>query len=379
MTACSYDFSAGQGTDSSSSTDDGTATITSSENATENSTETTGTGDPDTGSISDSASGTTDTTTEVESQTDSATVDTTTEVETQSQSATETTTDTETGALTCEDFIALSPVSCGASQAFADHSYRFCSTGASPHLSWHQADRYCLCFYGGHLVTIDSAPEQSFLAAALGGDRTWIGATDEAAEGTWLWVDGSSALGGDYDNWSSNEPNNSGATEDCAMMMSTWYDVDCARTDIPAFVCEHLAAPEEVIVDNTDPGFTASGSWVPSSSPSGFWGSNYFYRNTSKTAEDPGAWYASLANSNYDVYARWTSASNRPTVANYRIWFDGGDTVVPVNQTLNGGSWQKLGTWPMVSTYGKRVELSNLFDGPAKMVIADAVRFVPVP
>jgi len=69
----------------------------------------------------------------------------------------------------------------------------------------------------------------------IGSASVWIGATDRAAEGTFLWVTGE-PFGG-YTHWIPGEPNNSGAggvDEDCVEVagflagVEQWNDTDCA-------------------------------------------------------------------------------------------------------------------------------------------------------
>jgi hypothetical protein len=81
------------------------------------------------------------------------------------------------------------------------------------HLTWHDANDFCGDLVdGGHLVTIGSAEENEYvfnLIRELAPDLTdqwWLGATDEAVEGTWVWVTGEPF---DYTNWGPGEPNNS--------------------------------------------------------------------------------------------------------------------------------------------------------------------------
>ena len=69
----------------------------------------------------------------------------------------------------------------------------------------------------GHLATITSAAENSFLASLAGG-QGWVGASDRAVEGTWVWETGPEAgtvfwkdgATLTYANWNGGEPNNSG-------------------------------------------------------------------------------------------------------------------------------------------------------------------------
>ena len=59
---------------------------------------------------------------------------------------------------------------------------------------------------GGHLATITSAAEQAWLMSVTS-SAAWIGLTDEANEGNFLWVTGEPFV---YNNWCSFQPNNLG-------------------------------------------------------------------------------------------------------------------------------------------------------------------------
>lgn len=83
-------------------------------------------------------------------------------------------------------------------------------------LSWTDARAACQEM-GGHLATITSAVEQKAIENYLAGIDTpkeayWLGATDEAEEGTWTWVTGEVWS---FQNWAPQEPNNDfSGTED---------------------------------------------------------------------------------------------------------------------------------------------------------------------
>ena len=97
------------------------------------------------------------------------------------------------------------------------HSY-YRSTGSA---TWTIARTNCSNM-GGHLVTITTSGEQSFLFGLW--PSGWIGLTDEVTEGTWRWVTGETYS---YKNWNSGEPNNSG-NEDYVQFVSNgkWNDLN---------------------------------------------------------------------------------------------------------------------------------------------------------
>lgn len=112
-----------------------------------------------------------------------------------------------------------------------------------PGLNWNQAEAEAVS-YGGHLVAINSQAEQDFLNAKFLPSPTnrniyWIGMTDQAVEGTWVWSNGAPAT---YTNWYPNEPNNSG-NEDYAVInwhyatggtnLGAWNDVGLNGTSVP--------------------------------------------------------------------------------------------------------------------------------------------------
>lgn len=135
----------------------------------------------------------------------------------------------------------------------------------------------------------------------------------------------------------------------------------------------------EVIVDNTSAGFTASSNWWTSTSVSGYLGSNYHTRGTAAVS-DPARWTVNLPeDGTYEVFARWTSGTNRAASAPYQVVHvvSGALTTTTVNrnQQLNGGSWQSLGTFNFWKGNSERVRLS-CWTTEGFYVVADAVRFV---
>lgn len=131
----------------------------------------------------------------------------------------------------------------------------------------------------------------------------------------------------------------------------------------------------DVIVDNSDSGFSASNNWFPSTSVPGYYGDNYHARSTASVS-DAATWTATLPqDGTYKVYARWTTGSNRATAAPYIVTTANGNVTVTVNQQQNNGQWVELGEWYLFQGTAQRVALS-CWTSSGDFVIADAVRFV---
>lgn len=114
------------------------------------------------------------------------------------------------------------------------HSY-YRSTGS---MTWTAAKQACENM-GGHLVTITSAAENSFIFNLW--PSGWIGFNDEAVEGQWRWVTNETVS---YTNWNGGEPNNAG-NEDYAQFVTGGKWNDLPNVSLP-YVLEF-----EYIVDFT--------------------------------------------------------------------------------------------------------------------------------
>jgi hypothetical protein len=121
--------------------------------------------------------------------------------------------------------------------SYDGHDYLFFLTPRS----WASARASCQK-NGYDLVTINSLGEEAFLDAEEykhGNGLWWIGYTDQAYEGMWVWVDGTSG----HTYWADGEPNNAG-NEDCAIdnwYGERWNDGVCSNP-LP-FICERNYVP----------------------------------------------------------------------------------------------------------------------------------------
>ncbi|XP_060566254.1 hepatic lectin-like [Ruditapes philippinarum] len=104
--------------------------------------------------------------------------------------------------------------------------------------------------FGGNLVNIETATENSYLAATakLRGHYYWIGLTDAQEESIWRWISNTGKLVyRGYFNWASGEPNNRGSDENCATISTSgfWNDIPCYKN--AHYICEADNSEETIV------------------------------------------------------------------------------------------------------------------------------------
>uniref|UniRef100_A0AAZ3P144 C-type lectin domain-containing protein n=1 Tax=Oncorhynchus tshawytscha TaxID=74940 RepID=A0AAZ3P144_ONCTS len=102
--------------------------------------------------------------------------------------------------------------------------------------TWEESRQDCLN-RGGDLVIIQSREEQDYIKTFK--VMSWIGLTDEAREGLWMWVDNTQLTTAEY--WHPDEPNG-GREENCGMIQmnyDAWIDTSCSAA-LP-WICEKYA------------------------------------------------------------------------------------------------------------------------------------------
>ncbi|RVE58356.1 hypothetical protein OJAV_G00208340 [Oryzias javanicus] len=109
--------------------------------------------------------------------------------------------------------------------------------------SWDEARNFCRA-READLVVINTNEENKFLFEFTK-ESVWIGLSDQASEGTWKWVDGSSLT---LKFWGGDQPDNGGGIakygeEDCAQFRfehsEFWNDISC-ETSLQ-WICEKKA------------------------------------------------------------------------------------------------------------------------------------------
>jgi hypothetical protein len=113
------------------------------------------------------------------------------------------------------------------------------------------AEAACTAF-GSRLAVIKSLATNTTVLSLIGLSDAFIGGTDSAAEGSWIWLRNpldTIVVGVAYTNWRSGEPNNGSTNpegEDCMIIEGdqngTWDDRPCAPPPVGAgayaYVCQ---------------------------------------------------------------------------------------------------------------------------------------------
>ena len=116
--------------------------------------------------------------------------------------------------------------------AFGGHHYK----AVLGRISWQKAVAACKEL-GGHLVTVESAGELAFLRKLAGRGRLWVGATDQAAEGKWVWINGK-GFSREFRLWDMGEPDGGRGSNYAAVMAGGLRDSSSPYGGVGGFICE---------------------------------------------------------------------------------------------------------------------------------------------
>ena len=141
-------------------------------------------------------------------------------------------------------------------------------------------------------------------------------------------------------------------------------------------------SPDEVVVDDTDPGFVTGGAatgWRVAYE--GYGGRLTWTWNNDWQRPDYNwaRWYPSLAPGHYEVFVfipyRYTTTSG----ARYLVSHAGGYTSRVVDQSTNGDHWVSLGTYWFNGSSDEYVSLTDVTGEPrrSRLIAFDAMKWVP--
>ncbi|HEV2146112.1 MAG TPA: hypothetical protein VGR37_01710 [Longimicrobiaceae bacterium] len=120
--------------------------------------------------------------------------------------------------------------------------------------------------------------------------------------------------------------------------------------------------------------FQASTGWTFSSGTKEYYGDGYYHAPTGATSDAATFWFYLPSAQTRTVDAWWTTYANRSSTAPYIAYDANGTEVgrVSVDQKVNGGKWNRLGTWSFTAGWN-RIVLSR-WTTSGSYVIADAVK-----
>ena len=153
------------------------------------------------------------------------------------------------------------------------------------------------------------------------------------------------------------------------------------ETPTPSLTLANTATPIpiEIVIDNTDPGFSVAGFWLTySGAPYPHYGVDFRY-SPAGVGNDTATFRPNITVAgDYEVFIWFGTSPEGATNAPYTVQHAGGATVVPVNMNGpagEGGYWTSLGIYTFeTGTSG----LVQLFDDANGYVVADAIRLLQV-
>jgi hypothetical protein len=136
--------------------------------------------------------------------------------------------------------------------------------------------------------------------------------------------------------------------------------------------------PNEMILDDGDPGFSTSFSqdaWQEYVEINGqHYGDSHFFNRQIGAGQDMATWVFTVPlGGRYKVYSWWWEGSWRPTDVPHTVHHLHGSSTIRVDQRANGGQWNLLGAFDF-QTEGSLVVSDAVSSG--RDVVADAVRLV---
>jgi hypothetical protein len=131
----------------------------------------------------------------------------------------------------------------------------------------------------------------------------------------------------------------------------------------------------EKIIDTEDNSVVKVGSWFESAN-AGYYGTSKSLLLTRGNGANFIKYSLNLpADNKYEIYAWWVSASNRCTDTPYIVHHKEKSDTVRVDQTKNGSSWQKLGSFTFTADSNAYVIISDAATS-GTYVTADAIKII---
>ncbi|MDB6121455.1 MAG: Fibronectin type domain protein [Pedosphaera sp.] len=230
------------------------------------------------------------------------------------------------------------------------------------------------------LTPVPAAPS-SLTATAIKATRIDLAWTDNSNNENNFIVARSATAGGPYTDIATLAANTTGYIDNGLTASTAYYYVvraSNATGSSPTSNEDGIATPESnLLID--DPSALLAGSWNIGSSAADKYGADYLFK-----AQGTGAAYSQYSPwistaGVYQVYEWHAQGANRTVGAPHIITYNGGSQTVNVNQQLNGGQWNLLGTFNFAVGNSGNVKITDGFADVGQVVIADAIQVVYLP
>jgi PKD repeat protein len=162
-----------------------------------------------------------------------------------------------------------------------------------------------------------------------------------------------------------------GAIERFTYSAPPWYSPTGEEPDPgnPDHLQYYITNPEP-----WDPSFETEGNWEERYQETGFFKENYMRTTPSGNGSDVARFMFRIPEAGwYKVFAWWPAFNNNTNEAPYTVNHASGNSIITMNQRINGGQWNELGVFDF-NAQEYSVDLSNMVS--SGNVMADGVRVV---
>lgn len=201
-------------------------------------------------------------------------------------------------------------------------------------------------------------------------------------DGGRLWVDNNLIINSWYDSPAHTVTGDVTVSGPISVRMEYYENTGVAVAELTWLRIDTQPTPNEVIVDDTDPGFTRSGSatgWNVAFT--GYNGRIFWTRNNDwqRPNYNSARWQPNLGAGWYDVYVYVPYLYTTTTRAQYWVSHLNGVTPHVVDQSTTGGTWVHLGAFQFRGNSQDYVSLSDVTFEPylSRLIAFDAVKWVP--
>ncbi|MDB6024965.1 MAG: hypothetical protein JWM68_1188 [Verrucomicrobiales bacterium] len=187
--------------------------------------------------------------------------------------------------------------------------------------------------------------------------------------------------GGPYSTITTLPADTTGFTNTGLLASTTYYYVVRASNASGSSANSNEASattPEsDLLIDNTSAAIV--GAWSVGTQSADKYGADYRYITQGTGANSLKFTPFISTAAAYDVFEWHPQGSNRTTNALHVITHSAGSTTVGINQEVNGGKWNRLGTFDLATGTAGNVKITDNFPEATQVVMADAIKFVQAP